>query len=52
VRRYVLGFAVLSADVMRWLSPETVAIIEAHAEARRAADIEARRRLVERLEES
>jgi len=34
---------------MRFLSEETAAVIEAHVDARREADIESRRRLVERL---
>lgn len=39
-------------DVVGFLSEETAAVIEEHAETRRAADIESRRRLVERMDDS
>lgn len=40
------------SDVVGFLSEETAAVIEEHAEATREADIEARRRVVERMDDS
>lgn len=38
-------------DVVGFLSAETAAVIEEHAEATREADVESRRRVVERMDD-
>lgn len=40
------------SDVVGFLSEETATVIEEHAEAQREADIESRRRLIERMDDS